>query len=98
MSEKMKYCFGVDVGGTTIKMGLFQETGVLMDKWEIVTRKESDGEYILPDIAASISAKLVKELREKSGAGMKRVRMNYIPLPKKAWARFVYRRQLPILH
>lgn len=66
MSEKMKYCFGVDVGGTTIKMGLFQETGVLMDKWEIVTRKESDGEYILPDIAASISAKLVKESIEKA--------------------------------
>lgn len=54
----MKYCFGVDVGGTTVKMGFFQEDGVLKDKWEIVTRKENAGEYILPDIAASVKAKL----------------------------------------
>ena len=54
----MKYCFGVDVGGTTVKMGLFQEDGVLKDKWEIVTRKENGGEKILPDIAASIKMKL----------------------------------------
>lgn len=54
----MKYCFGVDIGGTTVKMGLFQEDGVLMDKWEIVTRTENAGENILPDISASIHAKL----------------------------------------
>ena len=47
----MKYCFGVDVGGTTVKMGLFQEDGMLKEKWEIVTRKENGGENILPDIA-----------------------------------------------
>ena len=23
----MKYCFGIDIGGTTVKMGLFQEDG-----------------------------------------------------------------------
>ena len=34
----MKYCFGVDVGGTTVKIGLFQADGVLVDKWEIKTR------------------------------------------------------------
>ena len=54
----MKYCFGVDIGGTTVKMGLFQEDGKLLDKWEIVTRVENEGEAILPDIAASIAAKL----------------------------------------
>ena len=31
----MKYCFGVDIGGTTVKMGLFQIDGVLLEKWEI---------------------------------------------------------------
>ena len=31
----MKYCFGVDVGGTTVKIGLFQADGVLVDKWVI---------------------------------------------------------------
>ena len=54
----MKYCFGVDVGGTTVKMGLFQEDGMLKEKWEIVTRKENGGENILPDIAESIKEKL----------------------------------------
>ena len=29
----MKYCFGIDIGGTTVKMGLFQEDGELLDKW-----------------------------------------------------------------
>lgn len=39
----MKYCFGIDVGGTTIKMGIFQEDGNLVDKWEIITRTENEG-------------------------------------------------------
>ena len=54
------YCFGVDIGGTTVKMGLFQEDGTVMDKWEIKTRTENGGEAILPDIAASIEAKMVE--------------------------------------
>lgn len=54
----MKYCFGVDVGGTTVKMGLFQFDGELVEKWEIVTRKENQGSAVLPDIAYSIAEKL----------------------------------------
>lgn len=54
----MKYCFGIDVGGTTVKLGLFQEDGNLVDKWEIVTRKEENGKYVLPDVAASVKEKL----------------------------------------
>ena len=46
-----KYCFGIDVGGTSVKCGLFQTDGVLVEKWEIPTRKENSGEAILPDIA-----------------------------------------------
>lgn len=53
----MKYCYGVDVGGTTIKMGLFDETGVILEKWEIMTHTEEEGKAILPDIAASVLAK-----------------------------------------
>ena len=53
-----KYCFGIDVGGTTIKCGLFQTDGLVVDKWEIVTRSQNSGENILPDIAATIEAKL----------------------------------------
>lgn len=53
-----KYCFGVDVGGTTIKMGLFNIDGEVLDKWEIKTHTENGGKDILPDIAASINTKL----------------------------------------
>ena len=35
-----KYCFGIDVGGTTVKMGLFTTEGELLDKWEIPTRRK----------------------------------------------------------
>lgn len=53
----MKYCYGVDIGGTTVKMGLLESTGEILDKWEIITRTEDEGRAILPDIAASILAK-----------------------------------------
>ncbi len=52
------YVFGVDVGGTTVKLGLFTTEGVLLDKWEIPTRIENSGEGILPDIVCSIREKL----------------------------------------
>ena len=38
-----KYCIGVDVGGTSIKLGLFATEGELLEKWEIPTRKENNG-------------------------------------------------------
>ena len=50
----MKLCFGVDIGGTSVKMGLFQENGKLIEKWAVRTRTEREGEQILPDVAASI--------------------------------------------
>ncbi|SFR84079.1 ROK family glucokinase [Anaeromicropila populeti] len=52
-----KYCMGVDVGGTTVKIGLFDTEGNLQDNWEIVTRKDEGGSYILSDIAASLLEK-----------------------------------------
>ena len=53
-----KYCFGVDIGGTTVKIGLFSEKEELLDKWEIVTRKDEGGSLILSDIAQSLSDKM----------------------------------------
>jgi glucokinase len=53
-----RYAFGVDIGGTTIKMGLFETNGNLIDTWEIPTRTEAAGQYILDDISESVSAKL----------------------------------------
>lgn len=54
----MKYCFGVDVGGTTIKLGLFTVEGELLDKWEIKTYAENEGERILPDVSETIKVKI----------------------------------------
>ena len=69
----MKYIYGVDLGGTTVKMGLFVQEGNMLEKWEIVTRKENNGELILPDIAKAIADKNEEKSIDKSdivGIGM----------------------------
>lgn len=53
-----KYCFGVDVGGTTVKIGLFSPEGEVIEKWEIPTRTDNNGSNILPDIANAILSKI----------------------------------------
>lgn len=68
-----KYCFGVDVGGTTIKMGFFDTEGNVLDKWEIPTRTENGGENVLPDIAKAVKDKLAEKQIDKeevSGIGV----------------------------
>ena len=50
----MKYGFGIDLGGTTVKIAYFDETGNMLEKWEIPTVTANGGSQILPDIAASI--------------------------------------------
>ncbi len=54
-----KYVVGVDVGGTTVKLGLFTVDGDVISKWEIPTRTKDDGSHILPDIADSIKKEIV---------------------------------------
>ena len=56
----MKYGFGIDVGGTTVKIAYFDETGLLLEKWEIPTNTAENGKAILPDIAASVADYLQK--------------------------------------
>ena len=68
-----KYIFGIDIGGTTIKCGLFSAQGELLEKWEIPTRRENAGENVLGDVAKTILAKqeergIVKE--DIIGAGI----------------------------
>lgn len=55
------YIFGVDIGGTTVKLGLFSNDGTLLEKWEIPTNIQDNGIHILPDIVDSISAKMAKK-------------------------------------
>ncbi|MCF0134848.1 MAG: ROK family glucokinase [Lachnospiraceae bacterium] len=56
-----KYIFGIDLGGTTVKCGLFDGAGTLMDKWEIPTNTAEEGKHILPDIAAAIQGKMAEK-------------------------------------
>lgn len=60
-----QYVFGVDIGGTTVKLGFFDVEGNLLDKWEIPTRKEGNGSHILPDVAKSIEEKIAEKNIDK---------------------------------
>ena len=60
----MRYGFGVDVGGTTVKIAWFDEVGQMLDAWQIPTVTDNGGAAILPDIAASID----RYLQEKGVA------------------------------
>ena len=70
-----KYGFGADVGGTTIKMGLFEMDGTLVEKSEIPTDTTEKGAHILQDIAATVHGKMVendltKDMVEGIGIGV----------------------------
>lgn len=68
-----KKCIGIDVGGTSVKLGLFETTGKVLYKWEVPTRKEENGKYILEDVAASIKAVLAEkniDMEDVVGAGL----------------------------
>ena len=68
-----KYVFGVDIGGTTVKIGIFTDAGKLLDKWEIPTRTDEGGKYILSDIAESVEDRRVEmgiEKKDVLGVGM----------------------------
>ena len=51
-----RYVIGADIGGTTVKLGVFTTEGELLDKWEIPTNTEDQGRHIIEDVAASCLA------------------------------------------
>ena len=59
--NKGKYAFGVDLGGTSVKLGLFTAEGELIRKWEIPTDRADNCANVIPDIAGSIRAELAKD-------------------------------------
>lgn len=66
-----EYVFGVDIGGTTVKLGLFTVAGELLEKWEITTRTDEGGKYILGDIAETLQDKMAeKNLSKEQVAGI----------------------------
>lgn len=69
----MKYGFGIDIGGTTVKLGFFTQAGELLEKWEIPTDKSDCGKNILPHVAAAMEDCLQRRSVEKTdvlGAGI----------------------------
>lgn len=60
-----KIIFGIDVGGTTVKLGVFSENFELIEKWEIKTRLVDNGVYILDDISLAINSKMEELLIDK---------------------------------
>jgi glucokinase len=56
----MRYGFGVDIGGTTVKIAWFDENGQKLHSWEIPTVRENEGKQILPDIAAALQGFLAE--------------------------------------
>ncbi len=65
-----KYYIGADIGGTTVKLGMFSRAGELLEKWEIPTRTEDEGKNILPDIAENIEKKRAERGGNIMGIGV----------------------------
>lgn len=69
----LEYAFGIDIGGTSVKMGLFSRANGLLEKWEIPTQKGSDPTVVLEDIHVAIRACLQRHgiaKEEVAGIGM----------------------------
>ena len=56
-----EYAFGIDLGGTTAKIGLFTTSGALLEKWEVPTDTSNAGEHILENLAAAILGKMKEQ-------------------------------------
>jgi glucokinase len=56
-----EYAFGIDIGGTTVKIGLFNKEGNVLDKWEVPTVTEGGPDAILPNVAESIKNKMTQK-------------------------------------
>ena len=64
-----EYAFGIDLGGTTAKVGLFTTAGALLEKWEVPTDTSNAGEHILGNLAKAVKDKDVQEKRHHCRAG-----------------------------
>ena len=64
---------GVDVGGTTVKLGAFTSEGDIIKSWEIATDKSDNGKHILEAIAGEIRRLAIEDVGDISciaGIGM----------------------------
>ncbi len=69
----MKYLFGADIGGTTVKLGLFTENGELLEKWEIKTDRSNGGEAVPQDVVNAVKGKITEkslDMKDVLGLGI----------------------------
>ena len=65
LKEKNKYIFGIDIGGTACKLGLFSDDGSLLEKWQIPTDRSNDGMKVFEDLAETVDAKIRERAIER---------------------------------
>ena len=71
VNDMKEYAFGIDLGGTTAKVGLFTTSGALLEKWEVPTDTSNAGEHILENLADAIHAKMAeKEITSEQVEGV----------------------------
>ena len=58
VNDMKEYAFGIDLGGTTAKVGLFTTSGKLLEKWEVSTDTSNNGAHILENLAAAVQQKM----------------------------------------
>lgn len=60
------YIIGIDIGGTTVKIGIIYHHGDIFKKWEIPTNTSNEGKSIVNDIWHSLDQGLREELIDHS--------------------------------
>lgn len=65
-----EYLIGVDIGGTTVKLGKFNLDGVLLEKWDIPTDRRDAGRHIAKDVVDSIYSRVRMDAIKGIGLGV----------------------------
>jgi len=67
---RKKCVIGIDIGGTSVKLGIFDIEGKLLDKWSIETLGSYTGEMLIEKIVESISGYLGDKPYDLCSVGM----------------------------
>ncbi|MUV39639.1 Glucokinase [Lentibacillus sp. JNUCC-1] len=62
----MTFLTGIDIGGTSVKIGFISEEGNIIHKWNIPTNKHKGVETIIPNVWDSIQDNMLKQGLNKS--------------------------------
>ena len=80
VNDMKEYAFGIDLGGTTAKVGLFTTSGKLLEKWEVSTDTSNNGAHILENLAAAVQQKM-----QEKGLSADEVEGVGLGVPARCW-------------